>query len=151
MPRYFAYGSNMNPARVWERGLRIVRAEAARLPGFCLCFDKCSPAHPGVGHANVVRAAGETVEGVLYWLADDREIVKMDPFERAPVNYSRERVEVQTATGPLWCWTYFANPAVRRQGLLPPRSYLCHLLAGRPYLSPAYFEKLARVPCVEDV
>jgi hypothetical protein len=147
MPRYFAYGSNMNPERVRERGLRVMRAEAARLPGFCLVFDKASPAHPGVGHANVVRDRAAVVEGVLYWLADERQILKMDPFERAPVNYSRERVEVLTDAGPVWCWTYFANPAVRRPGLRPSREYLAHLLAGRPFLSPAYYQRLAGWAC----
>ncbi len=52
MTRYFAYGSNMNPQRVRERGLAVVRAEAARLPGFRLAFDKCSaPGAAGVGRA----------------------------------------------------------------------------------------------------
>lgn len=150
MERYFAYGSNMNPERVRQRGLVVVRAEGARLPGFRLLFDKHAPAHAGTGHANVARDPGSVVEGVLYWLADAAEILKMDPFERAPVNYSRDLVEVHTAAGPMWTWTYFANPAVRRQGLLPSRSYLAHLLCGRPYLSPAYYERLAGWACVED-
>lgn len=148
--RYFAYGSNMNTARMRERGLVVVRAEAARLPHFRLLFDKHSAAHHGAGHANITYHPGETVEGVLYWLADPAEIVKMDPFELAPVNYSRDVVEVQTDSGPLTTWTYFANPAVRRAGLLPPRSYLAHLLAGEPYLSAAYFRMLSAWQCIED-
>lgn len=149
MPRYFAYGSNMNPERVRKRGLAVVRAEAARLPGFRLVFDKASPAHPGIGHANVVRDRDGIVEGVLYWLADEHQILKMDPFERAPINYSRERVAVFTDAGPVWSWTYFANPAVRRAGLRPSRGYLAHLLAGRRFLSAAYYERLASWPCEE--
>lgn len=151
MQRYFAYGSNMNPRRVHHRGLRVVHAEAARLPGFRLLFDKHSPAHEGAGHANVTYDPGGAVEGVLYWLADDREIVKMDRFEASPVNYSRDLIEVHAAGGPIWTWTYFANPAVRRPGLLPPRSYLEHLLAGEPYLSAGYFRMLAGWECMEDL
>lgn len=150
MERYFAYGSNMNPRRVRERGLAVVRAEGARLPGFRLLFDKHSPAHEGMGHANLGYAPAEAVEGVLYWLADAREIVKMDRFEGAPVSYSREVVEVQTGGGVVCAWTYFANRAVRRPGLLPPRSYLDHLLAGRAFLSGAYFEMLAAWECAEE-
>lgn len=148
--RYFAYGSNMNPDRVAERGLCVVRAEAATLPGFRLLFDKHSAAHEGCGHANIVYHPGERVEGVLYWLAGVDEIVKMDPFERAPINYSRDIVEVVTAAGILTTWTYFANAAVRRPGLIPPRSYLNHLLAGEAYLSADYLNRLRAWACMED-
>lgn len=147
---YFAYGSNMNPERMRQRGLVVRHAEGARLPGFELLFDKHAADHLGTGHANVVRRTGSVVEGVLYELADEQEILKMDPFERAPVNYSRDRLEVQTAGGSAWTWIYFANPAVRRAGLRPSRSYLDHLLAGRPFLSAPYYRRLAGWACVED-
>ncbi len=140
----------MNPARVRARGLRVARAEGAALHGFELRFDKTSTRHPGVGHANVIYAPGRVVEGVLYWLETPDEIQKMDPFENAPINYSREVVEVHCGSGAITSWTYFANPAVRREGLLPPRSYLEHLLAGEPFLSPGYLEMLRAVACMED-
>lgn len=148
--RYFAYGSNMNPERVRSRGLLVTHAEGAVLHGFALRFDKTSARHPGLGHANVVYAPGSVVEGVLYWLATPEEIHKMDPFESAPVNYSREVVEVHGVSGAITSWTYFANPAVRREGLLPPRSYLEHLLAGEAFLSPGYVQMLRALPCAED-
>lgn len=148
--RYFAYGSNMNVERVRERGLVVVRAEAARLAGVRLEFHKHSPAHAGMGHANLVYDPAEAVEGVLYWLAGPAEIVKMDRFEGSPVSYSRDIVRLETAQGLVSAWTYFANPSVCRPGLLPPRSYLAHLLAGQPYLSARYFERLAARACVED-
>lgn len=166
--RYFAYGSNMNPDRVRERGIRFAHASAATLADFTLVFDKTSKKHAGLGHANVRRAPGEAVEGVLYWLETAEEIGKMDRFESTPVNYSREVIHVQVqpdhlpadpdltpaqaADGALLIttWTYFANPAVRRAGLLPPRSYLNHLLAGQPYLSARYLQMLRAQPCEED-
>jgi gamma-glutamylcyclotransferase (GGCT)/AIG2-like uncharacterized protein YtfP len=149
LARYFAYGSNMNPRRVRERGLQVVHAEAARLSGFRLAFDKHALQHAGAGHACFHYAPGGQVEGVLYWLAGVGEILKMDRFERAPVNYSREVVELQTGSGAVVAWTYVANPAVLRPGLRPPRSYLQHLLAGRAYLSPGYYAELAAWPCAE--
>ncbi len=148
--RYFAYGSNMNPQRVRERGMRFTAATGASLRGFALAFDKTSARHPGVGHANVVFAPESVVEGVLYELHDATEIAKMDPFERTPINYSREIVTVHSAAGDMLTWTYFANPAVRRDGLQPPRSYLNHLLEGRPFLSEAYFLQLAAWQCDES-
>lgn len=149
MQRYFAYGSNMNSARVAQRGLVVVKAESAALAGYRLLFDKHSAAHAGTGHANVVYEPGSVVEGVLYTLADTREILKMDPFEGAPINYSRDVVEVQTPAGLVATWTYFANAAVRRPGLVPSRSYLDHLLAGEPYLSADYFRMLSNWSCRE--
>lgn len=163
--RYFAYGSNMNPERVRQRGLDIVHLAGARLEGFALAFDKTSSAHPGLGHANLVLAPGRVVEGVLYWLRTPAEIGKMDRFESAPVNYSREVIGVRVSPddglpgGPeptsgdqalITTWTYFANPAVRQAGLRPPRSYLNHLLAGRPFLSAGYYAMLAAWPCEES-
>jgi gamma-glutamylcyclotransferase (GGCT)/AIG2-like uncharacterized protein YtfP len=148
--RYFAYGSNMNVDRMRERGMRFEAAVDGRLHGVRLQFDKTSRRHPGVGHANVVYAPGSTVEGVLYVLSSVDEIARMDPFESAPVNYSREVVQVVTPTGVLSSWTYFANPAVLQPGLKPPRSYLEHLLAGKPFLSASYYQMLQSWDCLED-
>jgi hypothetical protein len=147
---YFAYGSNMNPQRVAARGLRFNHVCGASLAGVRLAFDKQSREQPSGGHANLAFARDERVEGVLYALHDDAEIARMDRFERAPINYSREIVVVTTAHAGVAAWTYFANPAVTRAGLRPERAYLEHLLAGQPYLSRDYFDRLSRVRCVDD-
>ena len=144
---YFAYGSNMNPARMRERGMQFTACEGARLTGFRLVFDKASKAHPEIGHANLVYDPESVVEGVLYSLVTQHEIARMDPYENAPVNYSREVVRVAHGES---CWTYFANPGVRCQGLLPSRTYLNHLLAGKEYLSDVYYQMLCEVQCLED-
>ena len=146
---YFAYGSNMNPARVRERGLRFTAVRGALLKDRRLVFDKVSRLHPNAAHANVVYAPGEWVEGVLYRLVSADEILKMDPFEQAPWNYGRDAVQVRTGDDRLWAWTYFANPAVRRDGLNPPAEYLAHLLVGREHLSADYFDRLARTPVAD--
>ncbi|HSG90720.1 MAG TPA: gamma-glutamylcyclotransferase family protein [Pseudomonadales bacterium] len=151
---YFAFGSNMNPARVRERGLRVRRVRGASLHGYSLVFDKRSADHPRSGHANVVWDRGGIVEGVLYELADGDEIRHMDPFERAPVNYSRDVVGVVVAEGPeqvlVPAWTYFANAAVRVTGARPEAAYMAHLLAGAPFLSDAYVARLRAWPLAGD-
>ena len=144
---YFAYGSNMNPARVHQRGLAVSAIRPARLNDRRLVFDKVSRNHPRAAHANIVYAPGEAVEGVLYRLQSADEILKMDPFERAPVNYGRDAVQVESEGRRVPAWTYFANRAVRREGLLPPRAYLDHLLAGRDYLTPGYYQWLLGLDC----
>ena len=74
------------------------------------------------------------VEGVLYELESEEEIVKMDAFENAPINYSREMVHVELTGTTQWAWTYFANRALRAPGLRPPQSYMRHLLAGAAFM-----------------
>ncbi len=148
---YFAYGSNMNPERVRMRGLDVVAVQGATLCGFELVFDKVSKKHPGVAHANIVYAPGREVEGVIYALPSEDEILKMDPFETAPWNYGRDVVRVEAADSrTISAWTYFANRAVRQSGLKPPASYLAQLLAGRDYLSLAYFEWLQAIECANE-
>jgi gamma-glutamylcyclotransferase (GGCT)/AIG2-like uncharacterized protein YtfP len=151
---YFAYGSNMNPARVSARGLRYETICSGLLSEFRLTFDKQSRDHQGSGHANVAAAPSSRVEGVLYRLCSPEEIARMDPFENAPVNYRRERVRVAmgdtAARVEVDAWTYIANPAVLRAGLRPERAYLAHLLAGRPYLSDNYFAWLSSIACADE-
>lgn len=146
---YFAYGSNMNPARVAERGLQVLSIEAGILCAFHLTFDKVSSQHVGEGHANIVYRLGSQVEGVLYQLHHSEEILKMDPYEKAPVNYGRDVVEIRCQDGVKWAWTYFANEAVRTSGCRPSRRYLDHLLAGREYLSDEYFTALESQPVID--
>src|SRR5690606_570231 len=109
--RYFAYGSNMNPARMQARGLRYFQAVAATLDGFRLRFNKQSHSRPEVAYANIVPASGSCVEGVLYSLEEEAELLKMDLFEGTPVRYSRERLAFRTAEGLFPGWVYVANPA----------------------------------------
>ena len=144
--RYFAYGSNMNPRRVRQRGLRVRAIERAAIPGLALCFDKSARDHAGRSHANLVAARDARTEGVLYTLCGEEDILRMDGFERAPINYSREAVVVETPRGPRRAWTYFANPAVRRGGLRPDLAYLEHLRSGRPFHTPEHRGVLARWP-----
>ena len=151
---YFAYGSNMNPARVSARGLRYETLCSGLLSDYRLTFDKQSRDHEGSGHANVTDAPSGRVEGVLYRLCSPDEIARMDPFENVPINYRRARVRVATGDGhareEVEAWTYIANPAVLRAGLRPERAYLAHLLAGRPYLSDQYYAWLSSIVCADE-
>ena len=148
MSFYFAYGSNMNPRRVAERGICFDRVIAARAAGFTVRFEKRSRLQAGAGHANLAYRNGGVAQGVLYRLIDDDEIVKMDPFEGVPVHYSRERIRVETEDGATWAWTYFANRAVIAPNLKPPNWYVAHMAAGERYLSAEYVARLRSVACI---
>ena len=138
----------MDPRRVTERGIGYDQVVGGRVSGYELRFEKQSRDYAGGGHANLAYALGGAVEGVVYRLSDADEISKMDPFERAPINYSREAVRVATQMGDVWAWTYFANPAVIRPHLKPPGWYMDHLLAGETFLSDAYVAWLRSLECV---
>ncbi len=150
MPFYFAYGSNMNPRRVTERGLDYCWARSGWLDDMGLRFNKRSRHNPEWACANVVHSPGERVEGVLYRLAGEDQILHMDPFEGTPVYYSRERLVVQTGDGPIKSWVYIANPSVVAEDVLPLRWYLGQLLEGREYLSSDYYEWLRATECHPD-
>lgn len=143
---YFAYGSNMNPARMTARGLGWQAACAASLPRHGLRFNKRAADRPNCAYANIVFAPSETVEGVLYELVGASEVAKLDDFEGTPRLYSREIFLLQTAEGVIPAWVYVANPAVIEHGLLPEAWYMQHVLAGRDYLSEPYYRRLQAEP-----
>ena len=151
MQWYFAYGSNMNPARMQARGLNVLVALPGRLPGYQLCFNKrAMDRAPGRAYANIQHARDGVVEGVLYRLQGAGEIAKLDHFEGTPIYYSRECLPILAAQGTQPAWVYIANPAFREEGLLPSEDYLAHLLAGRELLSDAYWSALAALPVHPD-
>ncbi|QFU02394.1 AIG2-like family protein [Halomonas sp. THAF5a] len=147
MPFYFAYGSNMNAARVAARIGRTRRALAGVLHDHGLRFDKASRV-AGIAHANVAASAGERVEGALFELEHPDQIRDMDPFEGYPHDYDRHRLPIVTREGAIEAWVYIAAPGTTAEALRPAREYLDHLLAGKPFLSPGYHARLAAVEAV---
>jgi len=148
---YFAYGSNMNPERMRERGVAFSSREPGRLPGHRLAFNKRGSTLPrGAGYANVVPDGSGAVEGALYRL-DPADLAALDACEGWPEHYRREALEVERADGSrVTAVVYVAQPRWTRAGLRPTREYLDHLLAGRDVLSPEYGQRLAAVPVFES-
>ena len=145
---YFAYGSNMNPARMAHRGMRMGEARAATLPGWQLAFNKRAHGKQGVAYANIVSSADAAVPGVLYEVQGFDDIRRMDVFEGWPERYRRERLMVITSIGWQDCWVYIANPHWQAANLRPERWYLNHLLSGRPWLPERHYRWLCTVPCL---
>lgn len=150
MPYYFAYGSNMNVARVEARIGATRRCLAGMLRDHALRFDKASRV-AGIAHANVVPVAGEKVEGALFELLEPVQIERMDPFEGHPLEYERHRLPIVTQEGSIEAWVYIAAPGTTAEALKPAREYLDHLLAGEPFLSADYHRRLARVEAVSGL
>ncbi len=148
LPRYFAYGSNMNPARMRARQCGFVSARPARLQHFELRFNKRAHGKQGVGYANVNWCPGAVIEGVVYTLTDITQLQILDPFEGTPVRYSRDLLQVETDDGPEAAWVYVANPAWVDESVLPEERYLKHLLSDAAPLSATYRAALAAHPAI---
>jgi len=143
MTWYFAYGSNMNPARLKERlepkGVGIGIRIGGRLEGWQLSFIKARLGAPANGAPNIRPAAGGVVHGTLNEMPKEGLIV-LDHFEGvATQQYRREIVPVVRAdTGALIEATTYVALNTGSDSLLPLREYLAHLLAGRDLLPADY-------------
>lgn len=154
---YFAYGSNMDADRLFEKRLKpegVSRGQrvGGRLDGWRLTFDKKvtrSGAPTGAGAGTIVVAPGKAVYGTLnalppkgFEVLDVHEGVAGGHYERRTVPVTRndtgETVEAIT---------YVALKV--DTGLRPTRAYLAHLLAGHDLLPVDYWERLRATPTVD--
>lgn len=140
--RYFAYGSNMNPERMIERGVSFTSRERAVLKGWRLKFNKVSSINAREGYANIERDDNSVVEGILYTI-EDKDIEKLDTFEGYPKHYNRVVLKVKKDNGEeVEALVYIANPDKVKDGLKPSKEYLNHLLRGCDLLSENYCNML---------
>jgi AIG2 family protein len=144
---YFAYGSNMNPMRLFaERlvpeGVAAGERIGGRLDGWRLAINKRARTPFGAGGGNIMPAAGSVVHGTLnllpakgFEVLDRYEGVSGGHYERR--NVPVVRADTDTAIEAI---TYIALQV--GEGLRPTRAYLGHLLAGRDLLPAGYFDWL---------
>jgi len=138
---YFAYGSNMNPARMKDRGVMFYSRELLILSGYSLKFHKISRSSPNTGVASIVPDESGVVQGILYkvtWAG----IRNLDKYESYPTEYDRVKLKVAHNGTEIEIMTYTAHPHKTRDGLKPARDYLNHLLAAGDILSQDYFDQL---------
>ena len=151
---YFAYGSNMNVARLVDARLRpegVALGEriCGRLDGWTLAFDKRARSPVGAGAGNIRPAPGDRVYGTLNALPP-KGFEVLDRWEGvAEGHYERRTVPVvRTDTGDtVEAVTYVA--LMTGEGLRPTRDYLGHLLAGRDLLPSDYWERLGATPTLD--
>jgi len=151
---YFAYGSNMNPARLGDRRLKERAVQmgpriGGRLDGWRLVFNKIARSPAGAAAGNIVEAPGETVHGTLNEMPD-AGLEVLDIWEGvAGGHYERRTVQVVRAdTGETVEAVVYVALRVG-DGLRPTREYLGHLLAGRDLLPADYWERLSATPTLD--
>ena len=142
--KYFAYGSNMDPDQMRERGINFSKREHAILEGWRLKFNKVASRNPKEGYANIEKNGDSSVEGILYTI-QDLDIEKLDRYEGYPHHYEKLRVRVKLDDGgEEEAITYIAKSDKVKEGLKPSKDYLNHLLKGCDLLSEEYCEKLRK-------
>ena len=151
---YFAYGSNMNPARLVdgrlkEKGVEMGARIAGRLEGWQLAFNKIARTPPGAGAGNILVKPGGVVHGTLNQMPD-AGLAVLDVWEGvASGHYERRLLPViRTDTGATVEAVAYVALKVG-EGLKPTREYLGHFLAGRDLLPGDYWEWLKGTPTVD--
>jgi gamma-glutamylcyclotransferase len=151
---YFAYGSNMNPARLVdgrlkEKGVEMGARIAGRLEGWQLAFNKIARTPPGAGAGNILVKPGGVVHGTLNQMPD-AGLAVLDVWEGvASGHYERRLLPViRTDTGATVEAVAYVALKVG-EGLKPTREYLGHFLAGRDLLPADYWEMLRATPTLD--
>ena len=151
---YFAYGSNMNPARLAdqrlkERAVQMGPRIGGRLDGWRLTFNKIARSPEGAGAGNIVEAPGEVVHGTLNQMPEAGLDV-LDIWEGvAGGHYERRTLPVIRAdTGETIEAVVYVALKIG-EGLKPTREYLDHLLAGNDLLPAAYWDKLKKMETLD--
>lgn len=141
---YFAYGSNMNEALFRDRRHMVwLQTRIGRLDGYRLTFTVAGGHRPGISApANIVKALGESVFGVLYQLPL-RKFARLDNSEGRPyrylwteiedsggnriaaVSYQTEMTQQATEGRPSQSYLNLIRQAARQRGL--PTDYIARL------------------------
>jgi phage replication-related protein YjqB (UPF0714/DUF867 family) len=115
---YFAYGSNLCVQQMARRCPDAVSSEAvapriARLTDHDWLINER-------GVATIEPFSGSEVHGVI-WDVSDRDLSTLDSAEGVPVRYRRDRMTVDTESGPATAWVYIdhrVEPGSPRPGYL---------------------------------
>lgn len=132
---YFAYGSNMNPARLENRNIPPRFISRAHARGYTLGFPRRM--RDGGGVAGMLPSPDGVVEGALYLLSDE-QFATLDRYEDAPRAYFRTPLLVAVGSSPserpiaprLSVVTYEAVPGTPAA---PTAEYLGHMILGAKF------------------
>lgn len=147
MPRYFAYGSNLDEVQLHRRCPGAALVTVGSLPDFHLGFTVRS-AGWNAGAADVIESPGEGVWGLVFDLTDEN-LELLDRFEGHPHQYVRFIARIDTSQGTLDAWVY---TAVRKQPFVAPSRRYVEIIkeaALRHGFPDAYIRMLEGVAAVD--
>jgi len=146
--RYFAYGSNMHPARLRERIPSCKFIDVVKLNGWALKFHKRSK--DGSGKCNIISTnnRADHVYGVLYELPKE-EKADLDKIEAVGFGYHNKTIEIQSYSE---VFTYQADSDYIDESLKPYTWYKEYLVQGAQLhgIPNDYIEFLASIEAIQD-
>lgn len=148
---YFAFGSNLDAARLHEHCPSAHFVSAARLPDHRLAFsiESRNTWHGGV--ADIVPSTGDEVWGALWVIAGEhaRPLDEQEGVFRTPPAYRRYTVTVETPAGDRVTCRSYRVVAPDLRGIAPSPAYKTTLLRGaRACGLPAHY--IARLEAITD-
>jgi cation transport regulator ChaC len=147
--KYFAYGSNMDPLQMKQKGVEFSQRIHAFLRGYTLRFNKIATknAQEGEGKGNIIKNENEIVEGTLY---DGIPAAGMKTLRENEAGYNEKTVTVELDNGErLKAVASIARDDRIREGLKPTKKYLKHYLAAQDILSKPYMQKLRSIETLD--
>lgn len=146
---YFAYGSNMFPARIEGRLGQCRSILSAWVEGYALRFHKNGGDGSGKCDCFETRLEGHVIYGVVYELTH-AQAERLDAIEGP--GYARRQMRVRHATGHLEVYAYLARREHINGQLSPFCWYKGLVLAGamRAGLPGEYVDEIRAVVAVAD-
>ncbi len=146
---YFAYASNLHPARLRERAPSAELLEVAVLPDRALRF--CKRSTDGSAKCTLMPALGSRVFGAVYRI-DEADKPVLDRIEGLGEGYGEEWQGIPLSTGVVKAFHYVATPDYIDPALPPYHWYKDLVLAGARHLGlpPSHIRTIELVASVED-
>ena len=146
---YFAYGSNMHPARLRQRVPSSRSCGMAHVDGYRLLFQK--QGNDGSGKCNLIVTGdhSDRIFGVYYEM-HTAEKPELDRIEGPP--YRIVELDLRTSQGALQAFGYIAPPEAMQADLMPYDWYKNFVVSGAQLhkLPADYVSALQGVPAVPD-
>ncbi|MEE4378216.1 MAG: gamma-glutamylcyclotransferase family protein [Candidatus Competibacteraceae bacterium] len=149
---YFAYGSNLHPARLQQRTPSCRALGIARLPGFALRFHKRGRDGSGKGNAFHTGNPNDQVWGAIYSLAAE-EKPRLDQAESLGQGYDVITQSLVSSLGVVHdVFFYVADPAYIDDALWPYTWYKELVVRGarKHRLASAYIEQIEQTSSIDD-
>ncbi|MDX8411899.1 MAG: gamma-glutamylcyclotransferase family protein [Mariprofundaceae bacterium] len=145
---YFAYGSNMHPARMIKRAANARLLGLAHVNGYALCFDKRGMDDSAKCNVKPTDDASNAVHGVVYAVTGQGR----KRLDEAEGGYRAGELNVQLQGDECRCFTYQAKAEWVDDGLSPFDWYRGYVLDGAVAhgLPLHYIQKIRDVAVVAD-
>jgi hypothetical protein len=146
--KYLAYGSNLHPERLRDRGVSVELIAKVALPGRKLIFQKIGM--DGSAKCDIMESSsGNSVVWCALYAIEVAGIAKLDGFEGLGSGYERRLLELEDHGS---AFAYVASPEATSSTMLPFDWYREMVVAGALYhrFPDGYVEEIRAVQATED-